>query len=169
MATALGWFAIAMPSVHDGFHYLMVIQPDEHSGSNLEGTMRPIRADGAPRLLQTMGFPLEAATWTTAPVNPGPDNDEGLDMENRWSWPHLLFETRQEWLEHFRWWAFPHDSAIFQAGAAREGRVLAAAGVVPAPLPGVAAPMASPFQEALAADREGSLPSWIRTMPKAAS
>ncbi len=109
-AQAEGWTAFVMPSDHAGFFYAMVIRPQDQPQPHLEGIKKPIRADMVPSLIRSMGFPLDAATWTVEPVGTAPDVDEGLDFENRWSWPHLLFDSRQEWIEK-RWRHHPEEGA----------------------------------------------------------
>ncbi|GEM_PF-3909194 len=97
-----GLLAIVMPSDSDGFFYVLVIRPDEMPQANVEGIRKPIRADMVSRLLHDMGFPVGRATWRTARVGDDPDGDEGLDLDNRWTWPHMLYESRQVWTET-RW------------------------------------------------------------------
>ena len=120
-AEVSGWLAIVMASHHPGFFYIMVMKPQGHD-PNLEGLMRPIRADGVSKMLRFTGFPVDSADWTTRPVTPGPDDDEGLDLEHCWSWPHLFYDSRQAWREEAQWWTCPRDSAAYIAGRDRVKR-----------------------------------------------
>ena len=145
---------------------------------------REVHRDHVAHWLKVMGFQADEARWTYEPVSDEPDDDDGgADFGKRWSWPHFGFESKREWLEYSRWWAYPKDGPVYQAGRAREQAegesILARCPPGPSDDPSTpdddpgdeqarsstpaTAPLAVLVEEATRTDREGPLPSWIKT------
>ena len=145
---------------------------------------REVHRDHVAHWLKVMGFQADEARWTYEPVSDEPDEDDGgADFGKRWSWPHFGFESKREWLEYSRWWSYPKDGPVYQAGRAREQAegeaILASCPPGPGDDPSTpdddpgdeqarsstpaTAPLAALVEEATRTDREGPLPSWIKT------
>jgi hypothetical protein len=89
---------------NDWFYVMVFVVGNGEEGSQcfMDGLTRPIRRDFVADVLGTMAFPVDAARWEAAtPLGNEPDTDEN-DFSNCWSWPHLLYSSREEWMEK-RW------------------------------------------------------------------
>ncbi len=97
----LTWTAFVIPSVPiDGreWWYSLVMWTDgPEAPASLVGTKKPTGREHIESALQSMSFPIAAATWTTRAVSDEPDADTSYTFDRRWSWPHLLFDSRAAW------------------------------------------------------------------------
>lgn len=85
----------------DDYLYVAIVRINPLGESEAIGLKRPIRRDYAEAVLLDEGFPIEAAVWTYGEVSDEPD-DEPVTLDRRWTWPHLLFDSKTEWIEQ-RW------------------------------------------------------------------
>ncbi len=106
------WNAYIMPSASyeawdgsqvdgDAYLYAVVVKGDPIGGAEVSGLRKPISRGHLARILEGEGFPIGAAAWEHFPVADEPD-DEAVTFEKRWSWPHLLYASKAEWIEK-RW------------------------------------------------------------------
>ena len=64
----------------------------------------------------------QAAAHMNAGMPPGAALEQAettVATNKRWSWPHIAFESKQQWREVMLWWTFPRDSAAYLEGRAR--------------------------------------------------
>lgn len=103
------WTAFLMPQSYeeaseidgDAYLWLMVMKDDPTGEAEVMGLRKPIMRSLIEWSLKEFEFPIEAATWAQHSVSNEPD-DEDLPFDRRWSWPHLFYASKAEWIKK-RW------------------------------------------------------------------
>lgn len=87
------WWWIVVCQVRDG---------DDRPGDVL-WTKKPVPRDWILVTLERVGFPAKDAEWEYPIASDESDElDEDFATQKKWSWPHIAFQSRQEWIEK-RW------------------------------------------------------------------
>jgi len=90
---------VIAPSIQDGFFYVVAV-----FGSDAFGLKKPIAAFLVDEILADILVELGTTPrieWNHYPVSTEPDLDH-LYMDRRWSWPHLVYESKADWMAQ-RW------------------------------------------------------------------
>ena len=107
------WNAFIVPSVSytafdgsvvdgDEFLYVMFVKSGPRGTVEVSGLKTPCHRSLVADILAIEGFPLACADWVHHQVSSESDEDLRAPMDRRWSWPHILFSSKYEWVQ-MRW------------------------------------------------------------------
>ena len=91
------------PAHEDRWFYVMTLK--FNNGITIDGTKRPVRRDLVAHFVEdVLCIPLSGMQWTYQPATDASDaEDDGwVEAAKRWSWPHLLYDSREDWRAN-RW------------------------------------------------------------------